>query len=153
MIEFQGEISKKTRRFIKKRESRFNMIGMTFACIVVGLPVVAAMAAWQLWTLFLTIPCGVIFLILAYTSTDITVFVPQRVVITHDGTIKSECRKTSDERHISEVEKVTDRGEFYHISFESSFGDGRFVCQKNLLVSGTPEEFEKMFEGKIRKIK
>lgn len=46
---------------------------------------------------------------------------------------------------IKDVETVYDYGDYYHI-FEA--GD-MFLCQKSLLVQGTIEEFEKIFDGKI----
>lgn len=51
---------------------------------------------------------------------------------------------------ISKVKKVIDYGEFYYLfvyRWDASYG---IVCQKDLLIEGTIEEFEKLFEGKIK---
>ena len=46
---------------------------------------------------------------------------------------------------IKDIDTVYDYGDYYHI-FEA--GD-MFLCQKKLLVQGSIEEFEKIFDGKI----
>ena len=55
---------------------------------------------------------------------------------------------------VKAITKVEDYGEYYYLfvhRWESTHG---IVCQKDLLVEGTLEEFEKLFAGKIiRKIK
>ena len=52
-------------------------------------------------------------------------------------------------RLASEATCVKDYGEFYQVFY----GIMRFpVCQKDLLVSGTLEEFEALFEGKIVRV-
>lgn len=54
----------------------------------------------------------------------------------------------------SQVKKVIDYGRYYYLflyKFDPSKG---IVCQKSLLINGTIEEFEELFEGKIvRRIK
>ncbi len=52
------------------------------------------------------------------------------------------------EQNVRNVRWVLDFGEWYHIVFRSKFDQGRFVCQKDLLVKGTIEEFESLFEEK-----
>jgi len=55
---------------------------------------------------------------------------------------------------ISDASELIDYGYFYHIKFPPQKASDKFICQKNLLVKGTLEEFEALFEGKIiRKIK
>ena len=36
-----------------------------------------------------------------------------------------------------------------HSSFETELKDTKFICEKKLLTSGTMEDFEKLFDGKI----
>ena len=54
---------------------------------------------------------------------------------------------------ISKVKKVIDMGEWYYIIFK--FGDisNSWICQKDLITQGTIEDFEKIFEGKIKRDK
>jgi len=53
------------------------------------------------------------------------------------------------ERKISDVKTITDHGGFYRIHFYFPNLSPSYLCQKDLLVEGTIEEFEKLFEGKI----
>ena len=52
------------------------------------------------------------------------------------------------ERATEDVKKVLDYGEFYEFRFYFPWCFG-VICQKDLLVEGTIEEFEKFFDGKI----
>ena len=50
-------------------------------------------------------------------------------------------------KEIGKIRKVSDKGEYYllHYALIDSF-----ICEKSLLVNGTLEEFESLFEGKIK---
>ena len=50
-------------------------------------------------------------------------------------------------KELRKIRKVSDKGEYYllHYALIDSF-----ICEKSLLVSGTLEEFERLFEGKIK---
>ena len=52
-------------------------------------------------------------------------------------------------RKIEHVEKVIDKGAFYVFKFNSTNGWGNCICQKDLMVEGTIEQFEEMFKEKI----
>ena len=52
------------------------------------------------------------------------------------------------ERKPEDVKKVLDYGEFYEFRFYFPWCFG-VICQKDLLVEGTIEEFEQFFDGKI----
>lgn len=55
---------------------------------------------------------------------------------------------------ISKVKKVVDYGRYYYVYLYRLDPSKGIVCQKDLLINGTIEEFEKLFEGKIiRKLK
>lgn len=51
--------------------------------------------------------------------------------------------------NIQDIKEIWDMGSFYAIVFYFPNMDRRFICQKDLLVEGTIEEFEKLFEDKI----
>ena len=63
--------------------------------------------------------------------------------------IFGEYRKGAGSRSIDDVKKVIDMGEFYDIIFYFPNQWANCICQKDLLVEGTIEEFEKLFEGLI----
>lgn len=52
---------------------------------------------------------------------------------------------------MSKIKKVIDYGEFYYLYLYRIDPSKGIVCQKNLLTNGTIEEFEKLFEGKIKR--
>ena len=52
---------------------------------------------------------------------------------------------------LDNVSVVEDYGDWYYFVF-TDYDNSTFVCQKSLAVGNTIEEFEKLFEGKIRRI-
>ena len=52
-------------------------------------------------------------------------------------------------KSVSEVIKVIDYGEWYCVFFNSRHVVTDYICQKDLIVKGSIEEFEQVFEGKI----
>lgn len=74
-----------------------------------------------------------------------------RNVVVEDGEIKYSSGKNSDKKSVESVQKVVDYGEFYRIVFSESFASADdCICQKSLLCSGTTEDFETLFEGKMQ---
>ena len=75
------------------------------------------------------------------------VYIDGEVVVSDLGNGK-EMQKT-----VSEVKFVTDYGNFYELVFANDMKTkGKFICQKDLIVKGTLEEFEAFFENKIVRI-
>lgn len=54
-------------------------------------------------------------------------------------------------KSISDVKYVIDHGDFYELVFPLGNVTDKFICQKDLLVEGTLEEFEALFKDKLRK--
>ncbi len=52
---------------------------------------------------------------------------------------------------IGDEKEVRDYGEFYVLVYPFGKVSEKFVCQKKLLTKGSLEEFEALFEGKIKK--
>ena len=77
--------------------------------------------------------------------------IPKKIVTDNDYII-SIADKYSDSRNINDVKLVRDFGEFYEIIFPFGKISEKFICQKNLLVKGTIEEFEALFGDKIVRI-
>ena len=66
------------------------------------------------------------------------------VVFNHQNGAVQSCK-------MSKIKKVIDYGEFYYLYLYRIDPSKSIVCQKDLLINGTIEEFEKLFEGKIRR--
>ena len=68
-----------------------------------------------------------------------------------EDTIFYKSKKNASSYGISDIEKIYDYGNFYHIKFKK-VPDSYYVLQKDLIVQGTIEKFEKRFKNKIRRI-
>lgn len=157
MIEFNGRVSMKCKKHIQKQEGKNGLFATVIAVIVVLVPVINILLYFSIISWYYIVafsaPIVILSLFLSYFSpfskkTD-ALILPERIVIADDGTIASHGEKFHMIAAIDEVTMVVDMGEWYHISFGKKLGLGRFVCQKDLLVKGTIEDFEKLFEGKI----
>lgn len=66
----------------------------------------------------------------------------------------SELYGKSRYSNVEHIKKIVDNGEFFYFYFYYPHKIIGCICQKDLIVEGTIEEFEKLFEGKIiRKLK
>ena len=159
MIEFNGSIDSYAEKFFLKRSRRMMEIVVFFTFLVL-LPICLIISINTNYWLLTLCYLGV------WVLSHLVLFIPQskkenekwayrKIFFDGEYIVCENLVDKHEEFHlISEVELVIDFGYFYHIKF--SFGNGRymFICQKNLLVKGTLEEFEAIFEGKIiRKIK
>ena len=73
---------------------------------------------------------------------------PSKVTInTQTGEITTQSSQFYAESSIDDVVKILDKGEWYLFYVKSR--DGRYICQKDLLITGTLDEFEKIFKDKI----
>lgn len=73
---------------------------------------------------------------------------PKSVTI-DNGTIEVKSSLIYQTRTLDMVKAVKDMGDWYVFDFFLPNKSGYFICQKSLLVEGTLEEFEQLFEGKI----
>ena len=87
--------------------------------------------------------------ITAFSQKNCGATIPTRITISDDGVVVSQGKEFMLAGQVANVAMVLDMGEWYHLSWSRRFGSGHFVCQKSLLVKGTIEDFEKLFEGKI----
>ncbi|MBQ5725744.1 MAG: hypothetical protein IIV80_06295 [Clostridia bacterium] len=157
MIEFNGKVSKQCRRHIQKQEGLAGLFAGVTVLIIFIIPVIILLIKFLIipWyiTLALCVPFAIFYVAATYfapfgKSTE-KLIIPLRIVISDDRTIASHGEKFHLICSIDDVTMVVDMGEWYHISFGKKLGLGRFVCQKDLLVQGTIEDFEKLFEGKL----
>ena len=63
---------------------------------------------------------------------------------------KSDKSEYSD--RISDIEKIYDYGNFYHIKFKG-VPDSYYILQKSLITQGAIDEFEECFKDKILIVK
>lgn len=151
MICFEGKVSKDVRSFIRRKAIlRLSPIIIIFL-LIGAIPFIVDYhfepIKFALSLSFVLV--GVMFQLLPIYS--LAIFEPHKVEI-EDGFI--ECffvEAKSTMKAVDKVKRVTDRGNFYEIDFYFPPKMITCICQKDLLVSGTLEEFEKLFDGKIER--
>lgn len=153
MIEFNGYISGAAeKRFFKK--SRDLGQNLMLASVLIFLPTVIQsgirMRSWLLiglyCSLFVIIP---LLARIPKSQTEKKAILPKRI-FTEGESIVCIAEKYAETRLISDAKLVRDFGEFYEIVFPFGKISDKFICQKSLLIKGSLEEFESLFEGKIK---
>lgn len=153
MIKFKGELSPESRKCLLDRENRVAcvcsiIVIIPFTAIVISL----AVSVDLIFLLFI----GVFILIIVMArlikpGKDMygKIFPHTIEILPDDDLFICEGDDLYKERKISDVKTVTDHGTFYRIHFYFPNLAPSYLCQKDLLVQGTIEEFEKLFKGKI----
>ena len=161
MIQFKGTPSGEVRHFVIKCMEKISAI----SAIVIGLVLLGFLICfWCIWPelWFVLLPC-IVTVVLYCSCLAIPKINPQHLnvdpQIPNSVTIKGdhlervgEGANSYSSRKMIDVKKVRDYGNFYYLTFYFPYKDGYFVCQKDLLVEGTLEEFEKLFEDKLERM-
>lgn len=157
MIEFNGRITGKTEKYYWSRERSFVQNAFIVAYLVL-LPFFILIFGYSsnwipLMILCISFPFIFILVRIPKSKKEIERMIPRRIYV-EDEYIICESNAYQEYRAIQDTKKIIDYGEWYSLFFPFGKITAVFVCQKNLLVQGTLEEFEALFEGKIvRKIK
>ena len=161
MIQFRGTPSEEVRKFFLRSHERFFRIIALFAVIFLICPMIALGIIWH-ETLIFVIPfafSGILACILTSIpkinpqDKNVDAQIPNSVTIKGDHLERvGEGANSYSSRKMIDVKKVRDYGNFYYLTFYFPYKDGYFVCQKDLLVEGTLEEFEKLFEDKLERM-
>lgn len=153
MIEFKGELSQNCTKFIMKEATKISFYSALIACGIFIIPIICA-TVWYNEIFVIALPIFIIIPILSLLikpkKSSWGIIIPDFVRISIDGSQIVSCgKRLSEIRNLNQVKKVVDFGDWYKIFFTWSYKSQRFVCQKDLLVFGSIEQFEKLFEGKI----
>lgn len=156
MFEFCGEYSETSKkRYIKiLNDSLFYSV--LIVCVVFGVIILSIAFTYNLWVLtvmFIPIVLSLIMVkAMPYIKRErqgLLMNFPEKVIITEENIIEVEWKHHHMEKSIDDVKKIVDFGESFLMKFYSLGGE--VFCQKDLLVKGTMEEFESLFQGKIIK--
>lgn len=153
MIIFEGQISGECKKGVFRRSAKFAFFGGLMSSIIFSIPtIIVAITLHWLALLFFLILIPLPFLAtITPNEKDLPTFLPSKVTIdTKAGEIIAESSRFCTDAYIDDVVKVLDYGEWYLIDVGDR--DGRFICQKDLLTSGTLEEFEEIFKDKICRV-
>lgn len=157
MIKFSGTISDENRVKVMKRNGR--SLGLILMVIsLLGFGVIATIYFLRHLLVIEILLCSILLMI----ASIVLIFMRERTdskrfiqtswdfEIVLDNKMVTFTNRTFQKVRVvpfSKIKKIIDEGNFYVIIFgEHSNG---IVCQKNLIVEGSIEEFEKLFEGKI----
>lgn len=153
MIEFNGNMSDACKQFMIKMDKRYIIIILLIASLFVIIPIIIFAVMWDgLCALFLIV-FVVMFLFVIfykYPKEKYSFIIPDKIVIDKD-IMYSESKDFYCSRDPFYIKIIIDYGEWYHIKFILPLRSKNFVCEKALITQGTIEEFEKMFEGKIKR--
>lgn len=152
MIVFEGKMNKQnkysTAMLYVKKLIIFNII-ITILTLLIIAPIYFVYSWYCLWFLIL-LP------FLWFLSFLVLVIMPVKIVFSEDTVIiipnkKYTGKQTSVSIGVDEIVSITDIGDAYVCLTRKKFRSlvQGFVCQKDLLVKGTLEEFERIFADKI----
>ncbi len=153
MIKFQGEITGECFLWFLKRETFGGML-IGYPICLAGSIVVISLAIFYDFMILLSVL--IIFIVIAILvsiprKSEAKKLAPKLIIIR-----ESDFEITSDRQHYYRkndvVKKIIDYGEWYFLKMQYPHGNGTFICQKDLIKEGTIDDFEKIFEGKIRRI-
>ena len=148
MVIFKGYINKYTLKYIHRKMIRIGWMSIFVEFIIFGVPSIVTGVMFKeflfaLWVFIILMP--ITFLIVWSTKDG---QLPYLVRI-EESEIYAEVGRGAGTRTLADVKKVLDYGEFYDIIFYFPNKVLNCICQKDLIVEGTIEEFEKLFEDKI----
>ena len=159
MIEFNGSISEKCQKyFSKKLTLRYLLFfGIVFLSIfAIVFPLCFTKSKWEYSIMITAGLCATLMSIAGFNlnkkkfsgsmrvNMQLTINAEQMSCALHSLKSNQCINKT-----INDVKKVIDFGDGYLICFSCFEITNAWLCQKDLLVQGSIDDFERLFEGKI----
>lgn len=154
MVVFEGYLSGAAKYYYRRRAEALGRKILLFAMLAL-LPAIVIFASWlKSWgmllgyiAIYFAVPPIVA---LCRREKDWVALTPQKI-IAEDDYLVCLADKCTESKAIADVKMVRAFDEFYEIVFPFGNYSEKFICQKDLLVKGTLEEFEALFEGKIER--
>ena len=150
MIKFQGEISQDCKKWFLKREFVCGLFIGLFTTLIFGVGIVLFAIYWNLLALWFFVLPALLTCALCFqcVSKYILKILPSVITI-EDGYIEGKNKGGNVWRNLKLVKTIIDYGDWYVFKFTFPHKIRWVICQKDLIVEGTIEEFEQLFEGKI----
>ncbi len=157
MIEFEGQLSEECEEFVVKKmhcKARITCIFLNiFFCsvtILLGFALDLMIIAVFAIVFFLVFLIFIIFPnIVMNKEKDIKPNLPNIVIIENNKiSIEGKGPYSYTLKDITDIRKIVDLGEFYYFYFPHNYF---FICQKNLIKTGSIEEFEELFNEIIER--
>lgn len=156
-FKFQGNI----KNYLIKKQKRGSFLAALITALLFFVPAVIVGAIWYNNFIAVMISIGLtvfslLFLIYFsrwdsplngfYKSVPEKIIIDSKQSIIETSGITKYCYKSVN---FDEIKEILDLEKFYEFKFYGLAGSRFFICQKDLIIEGTIEEFEKLFEDKI----
>ena len=154
IIEFDGQPTGQCKRFMQKRVAKSETLIVIIAMCVVMIPVSFLLLEFlDPWVFYMIIPAVICIIavvgIRPFLNIEQSTVLPSKIVIHANGHMESISKSFHWVKMVEDVEQVLDCGEWYQINFVPGEKNEYFICQKDLIILGNIEDFEKLFEGKL----
>lgn len=149
MIEFRGNVSKQCQAYILKKLIKIWVFSGLFTAIIVSILLLLLAFFWnKMAFLFLMVPIAIAVVFCCVPQLVIKNHRAPKIKIENDYFIV-ESGEDSQIRNIEDLKEIIDMGDWYDIVFYFPNKSPYFVCQKDLIIKGSIEEFEELFANKI----
>ena len=154
MIIFEGELTNKSKSFLQRKSFEYLLCSLIAPLILLGfLFVYFAISFSNLIFIFVYLLICALFVVITYIYTHSNEEQKENNIRSirieyNELTVIKDGKITSQTKEFDDIKEIYDMGEFYWINFylpKSMY----FLCQKNLVKSGSIEEFESLFKDKI----
>lgn len=150
-IKFKGELSKNCKKILSNNIFKVSLIAPLIPIFIMSIFVILLAIYLNVYYLLLLILPLILYigcLLTPYLTLEST-----REVIIQDNIIYIKYGKYEASRDINDVKIILDYDNGYYFKFYFPYKFIYCFCQKDLLVEGSIEEFEKLFGDKIVKVK
>ena len=146
---FRGKLNEECSRYLKKKRIIEGIIKFN-VMFVVSIPFVLCFAFAVSYWVFLFLIVTFIFALIDVLFYDESFKVEPDEIDIDDMFLTGYCAKYDYKRmnYLSDVLEVTDMGAWYKFKYNLTINVFT-VCQKDLIVEGTLEEFEELFADKL----
>ena len=156
MIIFNGEHSAECAKYICNLHRKTSMIVAILLFIVIELPLAIYSFFYFPFHWGVTLGLNVFLwglinflMLLPPLKSSYDILMPTSVSILDDGKIVSQGKKFEYAQAVENVTKVVDHGAGYELYLDNRQNRGYYICEKALLKTGTIDDFESLFAGKI----
>lgn len=158
MIRFCGKVTLDyINEVVKLRGRQFAAYFISLGVVMEIIGIIIAVCTHSQEDLFTFICYGVIILILAVIIAVSVIVKKNFIQWNYDIIFGSDVIKVisnhqngvTTETPIKKIKKVVDNGGYYLLYVSRFDASISIICQKDLLIDGSLEEFEKLFEGKL----
>ena len=155
MFEFRGNLSKECEDFLYNKQKKLELFSLGGVCAIFSIIIIVLSVL--LHPIFLIFFFLIAFVLvtpfLPITKKSFLQRMPKSIVFNFsEDTVFYKSDKSEYSDRISDIEKIYDYGNFYHIKFKG-VTDSYYILQKSLITQGAIDEFEECFKDKILIVK